>query len=352
MIFCKFINKTNIRAFSLIVYIFIIVSLTYSCNKDNLSEMNNIKLELPSNLFEQYIHSSFTFKVEGDNNNDITKNALIKVNEKEIEGNIFSSATTGEFNVQAFYKNFKSNIIKVKVVIPSSYVKKVLVEDYTGTWCGYCPRIAHAIELAKKQSDKIVPVAVHVNDELSIDEANNMKKEFGVNGLPMGKINRIHTWTEKEEHKHLEDVVGRTGITATLGVAINSNIIDEKININIQVGFDKTFTEQLAIVAYVTENKIIAKQTNYTDFFGGEKNIENFEHNDVLRCVLTNLKGNDIPIKECVEKNIYKFEITKPIPKNIKNIENLNIVSFVVNKKTQEVINVQVGKLGENKKFE
>ena len=43
----------------------------------------------------------------------------------------------------------------------SGYFKKrVLIEDYTGTWCGNCTRVSHAIEEVKLLTDKAVTVAI------------------------------------------------------------------------------------------------------------------------------------------------------------------------------------------------
>ena len=45
--------------------------------------------------------------------------------------------------------------------ISGYFKKRVLIEDYTGTWCGNCTRVAYAIDQVNAESDKAVTVAIH-----------------------------------------------------------------------------------------------------------------------------------------------------------------------------------------------
>ena len=60
----------------------------------------------------------------------------------------FSSA--GVYNAYATYalpdgSTLTSNTVELNAVA-STHTTKVMIEDYTGTWCGYCPRVASALE--------------------------------------------------------------------------------------------------------------------------------------------------------------------------------------------------------------
>jgi len=45
--------------------------------------------------------------------------------------------------------------------VSGKFQKRVLIEDFTGTWCGYCPRVSYGIDRVMEQTTKAVPVAIH-----------------------------------------------------------------------------------------------------------------------------------------------------------------------------------------------
>ncbi len=339
------------RKHKYLYYFIVSVLLLSSCNKDNLDDVTEIKLTIKNNLFEQYKNSPFIFMVEGDNKKDITKDAELIINDTLIiSDNKFASPVVGTFAVTAKYKDLTSNTLNVKVVIPGKYEQKVLIEDFTATWCVNCPRVAHAIHEAKKTSDRVVAVSIHRGDFLECNESKALEELSGESGYPIGMINRIQRWSSNED-KHLDEVLSKTGSSAPLGLAISSEIIDNKIQLETKVGFDTTITKPLGIVIYLIENKIIGEQENNTPYYDHKGLIEDFEHNDVLRTVYTNIEGDIIPKDKCVKANVYLYSLEKEIPNNVLNRENLHIVSFVVNKDTKEVLNAQESKVGENKNF-
>ncbi|MGK4569344.1 hypothetical protein [Flavobacterium sp. 3HN19-14] len=68
----------------------------------------------------------------------------------------------------------ETNVIREDVIIDETpdapavsgqFQKRVLIEDYTGTWCGNCTRVAYGIDQAKAISDRVVSVAIHSGDD-------------------------------------------------------------------------------------------------------------------------------------------------------------------------------------------
>ncbi len=92
-----------------------------------------------------------------------TEDATFTVNGNEIESNTFTSDIVGNFEVIATY-----NTVKSATLIDNfhdgtgiNFRKIMLIEDYTGTWCGYCPRVAYAIELVHQQTEDAIAVGIH-----------------------------------------------------------------------------------------------------------------------------------------------------------------------------------------------
>ena len=89
-------------------------------------------------------------------------------------------------------------------VTPGIVYRKVLIEDYTGHKCGYCPPAGDTLAyLEKKYTGKIIPLAIHAGQFANINltyptdfrttVGNAYDTEFGnsMAGNPNGLINRI-----------------------------------------------------------------------------------------------------------------------------------------------------------------
>jgi len=327
----------------------------FSCNNEDINTITAIKLE-SSGGTELLINQDFTFVVKANNSEIITEEATIKINGESIEGFQFNSAEPGTFEVQAFYKEFESNKISISSIYPSGYVKNLLIEDYTGTWCSNCPGMAYAIEQTKTQSDKIVSVGVHAFDQMEMPGFNVLTSTFtddpvtGLTSYPTGMLNRINFWENPDEN--IETAINKTGYGAELGLAIQSNIAGGTVDATIKVGFDKTVTTPLKLVVYLTENGLHYNQQNSTDYYGGVNPLVDFEHNDVLRAFYTDFLGEVISSTETQEGNVYTLTLSKTIPASVQNNNQLHLVAFVSNATTNEVINVREVKIGEEQELQ
>lgn len=46
--------------------------------------------------------------------------------------------------------------LQTTVSAPSSYLSRALVEDYTGAWCGYCPRLSFKFDELTSNNPRII----------------------------------------------------------------------------------------------------------------------------------------------------------------------------------------------------
>lgn len=313
-----------------------------ACNNEDISEITIIKLTASD--VQLLIDEVFNFEVKGNNSEVITDEAIIKADGVPIGDTTFSSPIAGEFEVQAFYEDFESNIVTINTVFPIGFIQNVLVEDYTGTWCVNCPRVSYAIEQAKMQSDKVVSVGIHYFDEMEMDGVNVLTDEFGIVNYPTGRINRINDWDNPDNN--IEAVTDLTGYGASLGLSIDSSIQTTSVNATMEVGFEEDITTPLKIVVYLTENGLIYDQSNSTDYYNGENPIIDFEHNDVLRAIYTHHLGDVIPAGETTADNVYTVSFQETIPPSVANNNELHLVAFITNANTNEVLNVREAKVG------
>ncbi|MBD5371314.1 MAG: thioredoxin family protein [Bacteroides sp.] len=68
-------------------------------------------------------------------------------------------------------------------------VRKPVMEEYTGLWCGYCPRGYASIEhMRKKYPDRFIAVSYHNGDDMTIMGANQYPSK--VSGFPCAYLDR------------------------------------------------------------------------------------------------------------------------------------------------------------------
>ena len=304
--------------------------LSFTISDENTNELSSITLT--SNMSSYYLSEVATFIVVGNDGTDYTDQASITMGDGSVlTDNTYITITEGSFTFTASYDSFVSNEVEIEVLAPpSSFQKNVLIEDYTGTWCGYCPRVSYGIELVKEETEKAVVVAIHRQDEYNFN-AQALESLIGLTGYPTAMLNRTVTWGYPEPN-NIGQVINLTNGAADLGLSINPTIDGNTMDIAIEVKFGIDYSlADLSLVVYVLEDDLIYEQTNYTDYYGGASVLTNFEHDHVLRASLTDLLGDPIPQSSTTAGNIFVQNITTNIPSNVTMPQNMSVVAFVVN---------------------
>lgn len=235
----------------------------------------------------------------------------------------------------------------------SGYFKKrVLIEDYTGTWCGNCTRVAYAIDQMKEQSDKVVTIAIHNgNDPYHFAGIQPLKDLIMPNSdleLPQSRLNRTIVWTSPEP-SNLAQAKALTGNNAGLGIAMSSTIVNGTVNLDVNMKFAQNYTG-LKLVVYALENHLIKNQVNYTSYYGNVNPVPGYEHNHVLRKEITNLLGDPITESTTAGQTVTK-SFSFPIPSNFTNPENISFVAMIVNADNLS-LNARAAEKNENQSFE
>ncbi len=287
-----------------------------------------------------------------ENNNNVTSDSKIYVNGNLITGSSFTFASAGTFAVYATKRTLTSNVITIKVAAVTSntgYKHNVLVEEYSGTWCGNCPRILYGVELLEKQTDKAIVVSTHLfgNDPFITTDGNNLAAQQGVSSVPNGYINRTISWTGPQ-YENVPQVINTIQASVPAGIAIRSSINNNNLSVIVNVGYTQTLTGGAKLTVYLVEDKLFNKQSNYSaNLYGGQSSISNFEYNGIIRKVISSLSGDAIGASGSNNEKNYFLAV----PANIANIANTRIVAFITNA-AGTVVNVQTVKVGEEKMFE
>ncbi|WP_353170686.1 Omp28-related outer membrane protein [Flavobacterium sp.] len=256
---------------------------------------------------------------------------------------LFATITfLGLINVSCISNDWEDNSVSSAVIeqpISGKFLKNVLIEDYTGTWCQYCPRVLHGIKQVESEQLRAFPVSIHRSVASSPDPydfpATPLEQLIGVTGYPTAMLNRNVLW---DNEISTTEVKNQIKPNANLGLALNSIISGGTINLNVNIKFLENFSN-LKLVVYVLEDGLIYNQVNATSFFGAQNPIINFEHDHVLRACLTDLVNGDALTGTTAGASVIK-NFTFTIPSNIANVTNMNFVAFVLDA-TGKAINVR-----------
>ena len=301
--------------------------------------------------------------LDGDGNNTAAE-ATFYVNGNPISGFTFSSASEGDFMVYAEYlingETYTTPEKEFAVYIPK---RKVVIEDYTGTWCGFCPALVVAIDTLKASTEHIAIVSIHKTassypDPLDFPGITDLQAEFGVgDGFPKAQINRTEAWVARSGP---EFVISDTGILAMAGsetnvsIAINSQLIGSNLTVDASVVYRNGSAAGDKLVVYLLESGVVADQANYFNetpghpFEGMGNPIENYVHEDGLRNSLSALFGDPIP--ETTAFQVFKKNYSFEIPSNYVG-DNLSFVVMVVDSQNNAK-NAQVAHINETEVFE
>ena len=334
--------------------VLLILTVTLSCSKTESFFYEVIEPEIVTGLS---VHSSYlrnqqvAFEVFDAEGNNITMDSNFIVDGVSIVGNQISYPEIGTHEVYAEYSIestlYNSDTRTFNIVVPKT---RVALEDYTGTWCGYCPNVSHAIEEIRLITDDISVVAIHYGDEMTISPGIDLINEFNITGYPTARINRTMDWSYPYNSTQIESLIETDNSVA---ISINSNTNWPLLQVQLRVVSEQDLSDH-KIIAYLVEDNLIYDQVNYYNFdqnsyfYGMGNPIVDFVHNDVLRHSFTDALGNPMenPTMALTDNFFnYSFEIGSGYSQ-----ENLGIVVMIVNQ-NNTAINSQFSRINSFQDF-
>jgi hypothetical protein len=297
---------------------------------------------------ENYISGdSATYIVKDNLNNTVTSEAEVTVNGTAID-NPYNFISDGTYEFIATYDGFTSNTVSFTIETPSVYsdtnsftasgapatfTKKVLLEDFTGTWCPQCPPAGAAIVAAINGNSNIFGVGYHASggDPMEIPETAYWSNYYNVTGFPTVYVNGADT---RWNYNSMAQVDTELAETATVGLAIEGTIIGGKLDLEVEVGFNTTPNEEVKLMIYLVEDNVTTSTPQ-----SGSSQGSSYVHRDVLREVYTDQLGDVITSPNTANGGVFTRTITGlDLPSNVDNTDNLKIIAFVRNTYTKTFV--------------
>jgi len=236
---------------------------------------------------------------------------------------------------------------RVREVENITTIRPVLLEDFTGQACINCPAAtAKAKELKKALGDNLIVVSIHAGAFAQRafrteagDEYHNRFYGNGSDGYPAGMIDRIMLDNDRISTNFLTwgtSILERAQLASIprfeLSLVANYNEDNRSLTVNAQgKGFEESANVKIQL--WLTESKIIALQRS------GSETIHDYEHNHILRDAVNGIWGESIELNSNTD---YHFDYTSnaySVSESWKP-ENMHIVGFLYDSRTEEVLHV------------
>ena len=234
--------------------------------------------------------TSVAYTVKGDGVTQGEKTVNVSIDDFKGTG-VLEVSMNGEGSVGAFGKtititkvNGKANDLdggnesEGKVVSVSKSASPMPVaEEFTGTWCQYCPvGITYMELMEKKYGDKVIPIAVHAGDEMAVEDFDDVIDSY-VSSFPTVLVNRELDIYPTELNDGI-DLVSKGLSPGT--VALNATWADnskKEVSFKTKTVFNFSDTGANYSLAYLlTEDGMKDdswKQRNYFSGQSGDKNM-------------------------------------------------------------------------------
>lgn len=289
-----------------------------------------------------------------------TTNATFYVNNEVLEGTTFAASTTGAYQIKATYLlngvETTTATETIEVFIPK---RKIVLEIFTGTWCGYCPRKKPAVESLRALTDHVAVVAIHGNsantstDPFTIEDGIFLKNHLNIPGYPTGIVNRDVFWNLQASTTAAQPFMALAGEESPVSISIASEISNSNLSVKTSLVSEAQLSDH-TLVVYLLEDTVIHNQASYYDgdpnspFFGMGNPLKDFEHNEVLRQLLTNPLGDAISTLTPLAPKDFAFTTTIP---SEYDQNNLRLVVAIYDE-NGVAVNAQFANINEFKSFE
>lgn len=191
--------------------------------------------------------------------------------------------------------------------------RKVIVENLTGAWCGFCPDGAYTVNQLANNFDNIICIAAHIDDPMANNNSTEIGDAYsggGVNVLMLDRYlfddEQFVQFTSQYDPIALQ-LANRLSMPTLVGVTISNVSYDADIH-QLMVTVEATFTEiptgysDLRLNLWIVEDSIVNSasaysQVNFFDgyaghpYFGAGNPIPNYMHQHVLRAALGSTWG-------------------------------------------------------------
>ncbi len=250
----------------------------------------------------------------------------------------------------------------------TAYQRKVVCEEGTATWCGYCVRgLVYVDSLKMYAQDWAIPIAAHSGDVMSNGYASQLDSFWGVDGLPAGVVNRKQKSDPGKFFTIGKKMMAKETVLVDIDLQAQLDNATRAVSTTTTLHFaEPDRTANYALAYAVIENNVhqpdddnYRQHNSYANGvegeMGGYEKYGDYIPASVMyyQCVARGYVDDFNGIAESVPTE-YKadealtYEKDFILPDGILDDRNTELVVMLIDKSDNHIVNAQIAPLGEN----
>lgn len=250
-----------------------------------------------------------------------------------------------------------SDTLSFSLPANTHYARRVVMEEGTGTWCGWCPRAIEGIKQdAARYPDNFIAIGIHDSDEMALidNSYDPILNQFSF--VPLSLINRTMffepDWSLEDIMEEMKDQADASIEASAYFVAQDSSRV--AVTTQTTFGFSENGSADYRIAYVVLEDQVgpYLQVNNFSDpeteddpddylnIWRHSDYIVEMLFDDVARAILPDWQGASGCVPAVInegETYISIYELT--LPDNIQQKKNLRIVTLLIDGTTGEIMN-------------
>lgn len=246
-----------------------------------------------------------------------------------------------------------------------SVVKRVLMEEFTGINCGWCPRgIVSIDQCIERYPDNFIAIAKHNYYQETPEALKSPTYDYDLTGTwPYCTVDRIFTFDPVPANS-LTNVNAALELGTVVGLDAVATFVPENDNrVNVKATAQFTLADKEANYRFafaVVEDGITGYRQNNAYAGGSNGEMGGFEDKGSSASVtLNHVARSGYGVKEGIENSIPQsvnefnpivYSTVLDLPSTVLNRDNIKVVAFIINKKKgtiENAVQVKVTEQGE-----
>ena len=236
------------------------------------------------------------------------------------------------------------------------FPRKIVMEEATGTWCGYCVYGIESIKLMQEQyPDNFIAIGLHDGDVMGnvLENYSSITSTFRT--YPSGLFNRTETYYPNTYY--IQSIIEEYKESAIAKIEASATYNDSE-QTSVKVTTNSTFLNSNNAANYKIAYVVVEDQVgpyNQSNYLSGDASIPSTDYiyvwaqrdnpysmlfNDVARGIYPEADGMTGSVPSVIKKGeAYSYSYTFDLPNNIQNKANIRIVTLLIDNESGEILN-------------
>lgn len=347
-------NDVHLTAIDMNDYLGMDTEMPIVINIENVgsNEVNSVTVEWTDGE-DTYTSEHSDLNLNTFESTDLTLDEVVNY---ETTGDREITVTVTEVNGEADSNPDDNELTKNVIVAGQVVPQKVVIEEGTGTWCGWCPRGFVAMDYMYDNPDmfpNFIGIGVHAGDPMEVSAYAN-----GANysGFPGSNINRkfLDQGVSQDAWVDIYNQLDGNVVPFELGIEIEFDKPSGSLTATVNTDFYADInTSDFRLAVVVVEDGVTGTGSGWgqVNYYAGGGNgpmggwesmpgtVYDFEYDRVGRALIGGYQGENGSIPASVSNgDSHDYEFTYTLPDNMDPME-VSLVALLLDSSTGEILN-------------